>query len=145
MLPLPFLRASRLTAPSPHSLGKLGEEWRDSWFVLDHVSLRSASSMESTLSTAGGNPPAAAAAATPGGHSSSGAAEEQQQQQREVQHGGRNGAEEQQLVVPLADIVNVRRCYDPSLPEGGAFWVCTSGRPQGVYLVSVPAGSWRDA
>jgi hypothetical protein len=138
MLPLPFLHASRLTAPTPQTLCKLSEVWRDSWFVLDHVSLRSASSMESTLSTAGGAPPAAASAAA-GRLSSSGAAGEEHEQ-HEQQQGGRDGQEEPQLVLLLADIINIRRCYDPSLPEGGAFWVCTSARPQGVYLVSCRAG-----
>lgn len=28
------------------------------------------------------------------------------------------------LVIPLADILAVRRCNDPSLPAGEAFWVC---------------------
>jgi len=52
MLPLPFLRAGYLSAPLPRSLGGLGEVYRREWFVLDHVSLRAASHMESTLSAA---------------------------------------------------------------------------------------------
>lgn len=53
MLPLPFLRAGYLTAPRARSLGGVTETHRREWFVLDHVSLRRASSVEASLSTAG--------------------------------------------------------------------------------------------
>lgn len=52
MLPLPFLRAGYLTAPVEHTLGGPAEAWRREWFVLDHMSLRSASALESSLSSA---------------------------------------------------------------------------------------------
>eukprot|EP00878_Enallax_costatus_P033707 GHUV01037256.1.p1 GENE.GHUV01037256.1~~GHUV01037256.1.p1 ORF type:complete len:167 (+),score=27.78 GHUV01037256.1:134-634(+) len=53
MLPLPFLRAGYLTAPRARSIGSVTETYRRDWFVLDHRSLRQASSMETSLSTAG--------------------------------------------------------------------------------------------
>jgi hypothetical protein len=53
MLPLPFLRAGFLTAPRSRSIGTVTETYRRDWFVLDHRSLRQASSMETSLSTAG--------------------------------------------------------------------------------------------
>ena len=53
MLPLPFLRAGFLTAPRSRSIGTVTETYRRDWFVLDHRSLRQASSMEMSLSTAG--------------------------------------------------------------------------------------------
>lgn len=53
MLPLPFLRAGYLTAPRARSIGSVTETYRRDWFVLDHKSLRQASSMETSLSTAG--------------------------------------------------------------------------------------------
>lgn len=52
MLPLPFLRAGYLTVPLAQSLGGHGETWRRVWFVLDHCSLRSASELESSLTSA---------------------------------------------------------------------------------------------
>lgn len=53
MLPLPFLRAGYLTAPRARSIGSVTETYRRDWFVLDHRSLRQASHMETSLSTAG--------------------------------------------------------------------------------------------
>jgi hypothetical protein len=53
MLPLPFLRAGYLTAPRARSIGTVTETYRRDWFVLDQKSLRQASSMECSLSTAG--------------------------------------------------------------------------------------------
>lgn len=53
MLPLPFLRAGFLTAPRARSIGSVTETYRRDWFVLDQRSLRQASHMESSLSTAG--------------------------------------------------------------------------------------------
>lgn len=53
MLPLPFLRAGYLTAPRARSIGTVTETYRRDWFVLDQRSLRQASNMETSLSTAG--------------------------------------------------------------------------------------------
>jgi hypothetical protein len=53
MLPLPFLRAGYLTAPRARSIGSVTETYRRDWFVLDQRSLRQASTMEASLSTAG--------------------------------------------------------------------------------------------
>lgn len=53
MLPLPFLRAGYLTAPRARSIGTVTETYRRDWFVLDQRSLRQASNMEMSLSTAG--------------------------------------------------------------------------------------------
>lgn len=53
MLPLPFLRAGYLTSPRARSIRSVTETYRRDWFVLDHRSLRQASSMETSLSTAG--------------------------------------------------------------------------------------------
>lgn len=53
MLPLPFLRAGYLTAPRARSIGSVTETYRRDWFVLDQRSLRQASHMEASLSTAG--------------------------------------------------------------------------------------------
>lgn len=50
LLPLPFLRAGYLTAAVPSTAGTPDEVWRRDWFVLDHASLRSASSAEGSLS-----------------------------------------------------------------------------------------------
>lgn len=57
MLPLPFLRAGYFTAPRAKSIGSVTETYRRDWFVLDHKSLRQASSMETSLSTAGAGTP----------------------------------------------------------------------------------------
>lgn len=120
MLPLPFLRAGHLTAPRASSLAHVEEAWRRDWFVLDHASLRSASPMESSLSTIG--------------HS----------------RVRRSNAEDEgePLVVPLTELLAVRCVSDPSLPEGAAFWVCTTSRLQGVYFVAEDAetaNAWVDA
>ncbi len=53
MLPLPFLRAGYLTAPLKRTLGGVSEAYRRDYFVLDQAGLRSATHMESSLSTAG--------------------------------------------------------------------------------------------
>lgn len=53
MLPLPFLRAGYLTAPRARSIGSVTETYRRDWFVLDQHSLRQASHLETSLSTAG--------------------------------------------------------------------------------------------
>eukprot|EP00877_Chromochloris_zofingiensis_P000186 jgi/Chrzof1/10168/Cz04g31140.t1 len=107
MLPLPLLRAGYLTAPVSRTIGSVQETYRRDWFVLDHVSLRAASHMESSLSAAStgvlssqrlGAQPSAATADDP-------------------------------LVVPLSDIVTVHRCDDPSLPEGEAFWISLGTSP----------------
>ncbi len=88
MLPLPFLRAGYLTAPVAATLGGPAEAWRREWFVLDHASLRSASAMESSLSTAGAT----------GGLATSGL-------QLRIGH----AVGEVPLVIPLTSIVAVRR------------------------------------
>ncbi|PNW78669.1 hypothetical protein CHLRE_09g387550v5 [Chlamydomonas reinhardtii] len=105
MLPLPFLRAGYLTAPVEHTLGGPAEAWRREWFVLDHMSLRSASALESSLSSA---------ASGAGGLGSGGAVPT-----LKIGH----AVNEVPLVVPLEAIISVRRCYDPSLPEGEALWL----------------------
>ncbi|GBF89166.1 hypothetical protein Rsub_01883 [Raphidocelis subcapitata] len=135
MLPLPFLRAGYLSAPLPRGLGGLGEVYRREWFVLDHHSLRAANHMESTLSAASqGVPPQQQ--------------QQQQQQRAKAAAAAAAAAEEDPLVLELSDIVAVRRCNDPSLPEGEAFWVGLSSRPLGVYLVADTAdaaNAWVDA
>ncbi|KAG2453019.1 hypothetical protein HYH02_002354 [Chlamydomonas schloesseri] len=104
MLPLPFLRAGYLTAPVEHTLGGPAESWRREWFVLDHVSLRSASALESSLSSAASGAGLGAGGAVP---------------TLKIGH----AVNEVPLVVPLDAIISVRRCYDPSLPEGEALWL----------------------
>ncbi|KAG2425640.1 hypothetical protein HXX76_013485 [Chlamydomonas incerta] len=104
MLPLPFLRAGYLTAPVEHTLGGPGETWRREWFVLDHVSLRSASALESSLSSAASGAGLGGGGGVP---------------TLKIGH----AVNEVPLVVPLEAIVSVRRCYDPSLPEGEALWL----------------------
>jgi hypothetical protein len=50
-------------------------------------------------------------------------------------------------LVPLSDITTVRRCSDPSLPEGAALWLGLHSDPQGIYLVAdseEAAESWTD-
>jgi hypothetical protein len=37
--------------------------------------------------------------------------------------------EEEPLVVALGDILDVRRCADPSLPPGGAIWISLQSSP----------------
>ncbi|GLC41926.1 hypothetical protein PLESTF_000101200 [Pleodorina starrii] len=113
MLPLPFLRAGYLTAPLAHSLGSPNETWRRAWFVLDQVSLRSASEMESSLS-------ATATGALPGSFPT-------------LRIGHAVG--ETPLVVPLDSILSVRRVNDPSLPEGEALWLQLS-HPLGTSSIS---------
>ncbi|EFJ43333.1 hypothetical protein VOLCADRAFT_121444 [Volvox carteri f. nagariensis] len=132
LLPLPFLRAGYLMAPLAHTLGSAGEMWRRVWFVLDHTSLRSASDLESSLSnTATGSLPSS-------------------QPTLRVGH----AVGEVPLVVPLGDVLAVRRVNDPSLPEGEALWLQLS-RPLGSsiskgvgslqpQLQSPPQGSFRD-
>ncbi|WIA29190.1 hypothetical protein OEZ86_011701 [Tetradesmus obliquus] len=137
MLPLPFLRAGFLTAPRSRSIGTVTETYRRDWFVLDHRSLRQASSMEMSLSTAGagvlssssgqrvGAPGVSAAAAAAG-----------------------VGGEDEPLLLALTELLAVRRCAEPSLPEGGGIWVSTSGVPTGIYLVADDADAadaWVDA
>jgi len=125
MLPLPFLRAGYLTAPLQRTLMQVNESYRRDWFVLDHVSLRAASNMESTLSAA-----------------SSGLLSTQ----RGFPHSSQ--PEEEPLVVTLGDILDVRRCADPSLPPGGAIWISLQSSPMGLYLVAEDgdsADAWVDA
>lgn len=42
LLPLPFLRSGFLQAMDPERIEAIDEQWRTCWFVLDHVSLRTA-------------------------------------------------------------------------------------------------------
>lgn len=124
MLPLPFLRAGYLTAVTASTHLTISETWRREWIVLDHLSLRSASNMESSLSTASAGVPSSS---------------------RVVQAASED---EPPLTVKLHDIVTVRRCSDPSLPEGDAFWIGLESIPQGVYVVADDAESadaWIDA
>lgn len=37
--------------------------------------------------------------------------------------------------IALQDVTSVKRCLDPSLPAGHAFWLGLSSRPQGLYFV----------
>jgi hypothetical protein len=39
------------------------------------------------------------------------------------------GGEDEPLVLALAELLAVRRCAEPSLPEGGGIWVSTTGVP----------------
>lgn len=52
MLPLPFIRAGFLKVVETASCGGPNETWHRELFVLDHKSLRSASHLETSLSTA---------------------------------------------------------------------------------------------
>ena len=38
--------------------------------------------------------------------------------------------------VELADVLDVKPCVDPSLPEGHAFWLALHSQPQGLFFVS---------
>lgn len=123
-LPLPFLRAGPLIAPAPSPLGDLDDAWRRIWFVLDHVSLRSATSLESSL----------AAATAP--------------DSRGAPRPSQRAVDEHPISLPLLSITAVRRCNDPGLPEGAAFWVSLEGQAGGVYLVAEDeesADAWVDA
>jgi hypothetical protein len=53
----------------------------------------------------------------------------QPQQRAKATAAAAAAAEEDPLVLELLDIVAVRRCSDPSLPEGEAFWVGLASRP----------------
>eukprot|EP00879_Flechtneria_rotunda_P021099 GHRR01022228.1.p1 GENE.GHRR01022228.1~~GHRR01022228.1.p1 ORF type:complete len:452 (+),score=168.60 GHRR01022228.1:388-1743(+) len=138
MLPLPFLRAGYLTAPRATSLGSVTETYRRGWFVLDHKSLRQASSMETSLSTAAAGVlttqqrgPAGSPAVAAGAAGSQAAA-----------------AENEPLVLPLDQLLAVRSCAEPSLPEGGGIWISTQAIPTGLYLVADDgdgADAWVDA
>ncbi|KAF8072959.1 HLB1 [Scenedesmus sp. PABB004] len=128
MLPLPFLRAGHLSAPRARSIGTVTETWRRDWFVLDQHSLRQASSMETSLSTAGAGVPSAS--------------------QQRAGGGGGGGGDDEPLVLPLRELLAVRRCAEPSLPEGGGIWVSTAASPAGTYLVADDgdaADAWVDA
>jgi hypothetical protein len=129
MLPLPFLRAGYLTLPRARSIGGVTEAHVREWCVLDHRSLRQASGVEASLSTASagvlsgqqqrGAAAAAAAAAAAGAAGSGGAG-----------GGAAAGAgDDDPLVLPLSELLAVRRCADPSLPEGAGIWVSTQARP----------------
>lgn len=39
------------------------------------------------------------------------------------------GGEDEPLLLALTELLAVRRCAEPSLPEGGGIWVSTSGVP----------------
>jgi hypothetical protein len=39
------------------------------------------------------------------------------------------GGEDEPLVLALAELLAVRRCAEPSLPEGGGIWVSSTGVP----------------
>jgi len=126
LLALPFLRAGPLLAAATDTIGTISEVWLRQWFVLDRASFRTASPLEASLSVsasgAGGADASASAPHGPGGDAP--------------------------LVIPLADILSVRRCCDPSLPEGEGFWVCLQHMRQGVYFVAADADAadaWADA
>ena len=38
--------------------------------------------------------------------------------------------------VDLADVLDVKPCIDPSLPEGHAFWLALHSQPQGLFFIS---------
>ena len=38
--------------------------------------------------------------------------------------------------VDLTDILDVKPCLDPSLPEGHAFWLALHSQPQGLFFIS---------
>jgi hypothetical protein len=131
MLPLPFLRAGYLTSPRARSIGSVTETYRRDWFVLDHTSLRQASSMETSLSTAG-------AGVLSGQHRGSSAAAA----------ASAAVSDEEPLVLPLVELLAIRRCAEPSLPEGGGIWISTQALPTGIYLVAddaQDADAWVDA
>lgn len=51
-------------------------------------------------------------------------------------------------MLPLSELLAVRRCAEPSLPEGAGIWVSTQAMPAGIYLVADDADSadaWVDA
>jgi hypothetical protein len=175
MLPLPFLRAGYLTAPRARSIGSVTETYRRDWFVLDQRSLRQASHMETSLSTAG-----AGARALPTqphqlsckrysvacccsmlwlvnqltgcrfGHTqccntltaclyclpvAAGVLSSQQRTGVAAAAAGTSAAaaaaasEEEPLVLPLSELLAVRRCAEPSLPQGAGIWVSTQAMP----------------
>eukprot|EP00878_Enallax_costatus_P020836 GHUV01022040.1.p1 GENE.GHUV01022040.1~~GHUV01022040.1.p1 ORF type:complete len:347 (+),score=111.87 GHUV01022040.1:674-1714(+) len=131
MLPLPFLRAGYLTAPRARSIGSVTETYRRDWFVLDHRSLRQASSMETSLSTAG-----------------AGVLSTQQRGASTAAAASNAASDDDPLVLPLEELLAVRRCAEPSLPEGGGIWISTQALPTGIYLVAddiAAADAWVDA
>eukprot|EP00798_Chlamydomonas_sp_ICE-L_P022529 gene22529-29652_t len=139
LLPLPFLRAGFLMAPIPNTMGTYKETWQRDWFVLDHVSIRAASTMENSLSKA-----SAGMISSPevshshlegpklsvelsGGMISS----------PEVPHSHLEGPS---LLVELSKICSVRRCVDPTLPEGEAVWVgLANGTTEGLNFIAEDA------
>ena len=38
--------------------------------------------------------------------------------------------------ISLADVTSVKRCMDPSLPAGHAFWLGLVDRPTGLYFIA---------
>lgn len=127
MLALPFLRVGYLLAPAADTIGTINETWIKQWFVLDHSSFRTASPVEISLSQAG-----------------SGVLTQASQ----MQQSAAGGPHEAPLVLPLRDVMSVRRCNDPSLPAGEAFWICLQQMRQGIYFVAEGAESadaWVDA
>lgn len=121
LLPLPFLRAGFLSAPVPSTRGTPDEVWRRDWFVLDHASLRSATSSEGSLSGHLVTPQLRPSPAD---------------------------SSQQALVLPIPQLVHATRVDDPSLPEGAALWICCEGDTQGSFLVADDedaADAWTDA
>jgi hypothetical protein len=56
------------------------------------------------------------------------------------------GGEDEPLVLALAELLAVRRCAEPSLPEGGGIWVSTTGVPTvSVNFKGVGVVCWRSA
>ncbi|KAJ9531741.1 hypothetical protein QJQ45_021888 [Haematococcus lacustris] len=126
LLPLPFLRAGYLTAPVPGA-GREQDPWHRDWFVLDHSSLRAATSRESSLSTA-----TAAGLLVPSNQTATSTAD----------------SSAQALTLPLEQVNRVQRVDDPTLPPGAGFWVCLHDQPLGVFLVADnedDADAWADA
>lgn len=62
-------------------------------------------------------------------------------QQQRARAAAAAAAEEDPLVLELSDITAVRRCADPSLPEGEALWLGLASRPMvGAVLCVVMEG-----
>lgn len=62
-------------------------------------------------------------------------------QQQRARAAAAAAAEEDPLVLELSDITAVRRCADPSLPEGQALWLGLASRPMVGGGVEVSAVS----
>jgi len=143
-LPLPYLRSGYLRKMAPGPAPLCQERWVRNWYVLDeqclaeveaprieeHRALRKEALVRTMAPHASAE--AATTATTAAGPSGSGAPT----------------AGAGLIRVPMHNVLRVQRCFDPSLPAGGALWLQLRDSEAGMYLVAEgeeEAECWVDA